>query len=400
MKSTIENLAVAKKLAFLVGIPLLLLLVVAGLTSRDLNEAKHFVAVESTKSTVGMYNAGELRSHLYKVISWTFRSLATKDPNVKATVDKQLDDNIKDIEEHRGNLKTAAQGTSRESEVTFVSGQIDSLLAAVQAARAGATDKVGTAKSAQSFEEFLVKFDKALEDREEKISEGYHDTSLKDNTKSVASLDRTAVVLWSATAFSFLAATFVFFQIKKSFDGPVKAFTDRMVSVRDHCATNLEAGIRALAAGDLTYDVQPATSALPTGRKDEFGKLSDLFNEVLAKLQAAIGSYNDSRFSLSDLVRHVSQQATDVQETSAGVAAAASQSGNAATEIAEASQRLAQGATDAAGVMDTLNNEVNQVGQGSRNQAKLIADTEAVLEKAGEGITGVAGAAQQVSALA
>jgi len=388
---------VVSKLAFLVGVPVALMTLVGVMVSRDLADTSHFLSDESAQTNNALYNAGELRGHMNKVQSLTFQVLAAG-KNADPGLVKALEENQADVDEHRGNLEKYSKGLPIEADANVVTQVAPALVKASRQAVDSA--KANPSKAAGAFAEYLKQFEQELANKDQTLLEDLNALMEKDGKESVSKLSKTTLLLWLSIGVSAALAVFILAQIAASIKAPVKAFVDRMVSVRDHCATNLEAGIQSMAAGDLTYDVQPATTSLPTGRKDEFGMLSELFNEVLLKLQAAIGSYNDTRYSLSELIHHVAKQANEVQDTSAGLASASAQSGNAATEIAEASQRLAQGATEAAGVMDSLNQQVALVGEGSNSQAKMVAETEAVLEKAGEGISGVAAAAQQVSALA
>ncbi|MBJ7331359.1 MAG: methyl-accepting chemotaxis protein [Solirubrobacteraceae bacterium] len=74
---------------------------------------------------------------------------------------------------------------------------------------------------------------------------------------------------------------------------------ERLRSLDDHCLTNLSSGLAAIAAGDLTVEVQPQTTPIAaTGAQGDLAELVGLFNSMLGKAQAALESYNAMREDL------------------------------------------------------------------------------------------------------
>jgi methyl-accepting chemotaxis protein len=70
-------------------------------------------------------------------------------------------------------------------------------------------------------------------------------------------------------------------------------------SLQTHCLTNLAGGLDAMASGDLTVAVIPATSPIATRPDDpEAAELVDLFNTMLATAQRALERYEDLRADL------------------------------------------------------------------------------------------------------
>jgi methyl-accepting chemotaxis protein len=70
---------------------------------------------------------------------------------------------------------------------------------------------------------------------------------------------------------------------------------DRLKSLDGHCLTNLGKGLDAMIEGDLTVDVQPATTPLTSGNGLAIGSLGETFNSMLAKAQAGLVGYNTVR---------------------------------------------------------------------------------------------------------
>jgi methyl-accepting chemotaxis protein len=119
---------------------------------------------------------------------------------------------------------------------------------------------------------------------------------------------------------------------------------DRLTSLRDVCLTGLGNGLEAASKGDLTVDVQPATTALTTASGKDLGSLGEVFNGMLANAQGGIGSYNTMRHGIADLVGQISHHSSSVAGASEQMAATTHEVGSAITEIANAAGNVASGA--------------------------------------------------------
>ena len=73
---------------------------------------------------------------------------------------------------------------------------------------------------------------------------------------------------------------------------------ERLTSLETNCLTNLERGVEAMRAGDLTVDVQPATTPLPPTGDPDIDEIGEIFNRMLGKAQNALTSYNAVREEL------------------------------------------------------------------------------------------------------
>ncbi|HUR84453.1 MAG TPA: methyl-accepting chemotaxis protein [Solirubrobacteraceae bacterium] len=69
----------------------------------------------------------------------------------------------------------------------------------------------------------------------------------------------------------------------------------RMKSLDGHCLTNLGKGLDAMIEGDLTIDVQPATTPLAAHNGHAIGSLGETFNSMLSKAQSGLVGYNTVR---------------------------------------------------------------------------------------------------------
>lgn len=75
---------------------------------------------------------------------------------------------------------------------------------------------------------------------------------------------------------------------------------ERMKSLDGNCLTSLGNGMQAMVEGDLTVDVQPATTFLESAPEQNLGSLAETFNSMLAKAQGGLELYNAVREDLRE----------------------------------------------------------------------------------------------------
>jgi len=164
--------------------------------------------------------------------------------------------------------------------------------------------------------------------------------------------------------------------------------------------TNLQRAIQALEAGDLSVSIKADTKPLQISTQDEFGKLSSIYNAMLAQIQDTIQSFRNAQAALIALVRSVAESSQSVSSTSQQLAASTEQSGQASNEIAKGSEQLAQQATEAAQAMDNLDRAIRTVQQGSEAQREAAQQAEEGMRQAAKAVEEVARSAQQMAASA
>src|SRR5579871_2810002 len=147
--------------------------------------------------------------------------------------------------------------------------------------------------------------------------------------------------------------------------------------LKEHCLTDLVAGLDAMKSGDLTRQVTPVTRRVEeTSQHAETQELIDLFNSMLGKAQAALVSYNQVREQLGELIGKIGENAGKVAAATEQVSASAQQMSTAIGEIAHAAGDVAGGAEKQ--VM------LSQQAQEVTNEAVGLAAT--AKQVAGEGV--------------
>jgi methyl-accepting chemotaxis protein len=82
-------------------------------------------------------------------------------------------------------------------------------------------------------------------------------------------------------------------------DAAIADLSEKLRSLDGNCLTNLERGLAAVAAGDLTVEVRSVTTPIETtSRRADVQELIEVFNSMLTRAQAALESYEATREQL------------------------------------------------------------------------------------------------------
>jgi methyl-accepting chemotaxis protein len=200
------------------------------------------------------------------------------------------------------------------------------------------------------------------------------------------------IALLAALAIGIVAAVALTRSIRRS----VTQVLSRLSSLRDHCVTDLNAGLHAFAAGDLTHDVTAITAPIPNPGSDEIGDIARATNEIRDNFVAMIDSYNASRAALGELVGQVAGSAGAVSSASEQMATTSDEAGRAVSEIAGAVGEAAAGAerqvrsiAEARRLADEV---VAVTGRSSQDATSAARVAEEARVLAGDGATAVDGA--------
>ncbi len=90
--------------------------------------------------------------------------------------------------------------------------------------------------------------------------------------------------------------------ITRSLTGPIHELAERTDRLKSVCVTGLDAGLSALAKGDVTVPVVPSTHPLEYTRADEIGDLARTVDAMILRMHAVTKSYTTVRTVIGDLV--------------------------------------------------------------------------------------------------
>jgi len=101
-----------------------------------------------------------------------------------------------------------------------------------------------------------------------------------------------------------LAASGIAYLLTRRISGGLAPLRDRLQSLRDHCLTDLQGGLNAMAGeGDLSHEVTPVTTPVDVRGGDEIAALGEIFNDMLDHAQSTIIAYNSMRARTADMGR-------------------------------------------------------------------------------------------------
>ena len=161
---------------------------------------------------------------------------------------------------------------------------------------------------------------------------------------------------------------------------------ERLRSLESHDATDLRAGLDAVAAGDLTRPVVPATPAIESPGQDELGQIAVATNGIRDRIAGSVEAYNAMRDRLSGLIGEVAGSARTVASASEQMATTSQEAGQAVGEIASAVGEVAAGAERQARSVDAVRSTAESAAGTARDSAHRA-----------EGAAGAAGEARDVA---
>ena len=150
--------------------------------------------------------------------------------------------------------------------------------------------------------------------------------------------------------------------------------TDRLHGLSEHCLAELGEGLTAAAAGDLSVEAVPTTTALASANGFALGELGGVFNTMLGQAQGGLSSYNEMRLSIAAMIRQIAATSGQVNESSQNMTSAARETGAAIEQIAEASNSVAAGAEKQVGMVHDVQNITTEAVELSAHAREVAAN--------------------------
>lgn len=171
------------------------------------------------------------------------------------------------------------------------------------------------------------------------------------------------------------------FILTRAVTKPILIIAGKLESIATKCAVWLGEGANALANGDLTYRITPATTPVENPGNDEIGVMGQNFNIMLGNLQGTIDSFNRACEDLGDLVQQIGAGSNTVAESSTSLAAVSDQIAAGATQIASGSQSLAASASEAASTVEQIEDSAKQITEGSFSLASGAVEAASIVQE-------------------
>ena len=124
----------------------------------------------------------------------------------------------------------------------------------------------------------------------------------------------------------------------------LEALVERMETLSEQDLAALENALAAVAAGDLTVAVPATTEPLTAEEDAQLGRLAEIFNEMLRRLQSSVHGYDEMRARVAAMLRQIATETQAVAAASQQMATTSEETGRAIGEIASAVGEVAAGA--------------------------------------------------------
>ncbi len=302
------------------------------------------------------------------------------------TTIKELDTAMAaDLETLRGENLNATQKDQLTTAETAI-GDWTKARDAGPLAKADAGDQAGAVTAAlygPGGQHFQDAFDKVVEFSKETATVAKQSDAAAKSTTSTA----TTLMIAIAVIASLIAAGTAFF-VARSITKPLSELVKRLKSLQEHCIADLSAGMKAIAGGNLTVDVTPVTAKIDTYPNDEVGTAAIATNDIIDNMVATIGNYNQTRHSLSDLMRQIQSSAEQVNTAQRELSQSADQAAQATQQIAQTSNQVAEGTNqtaksvqDVSASMNQLDSAIAQVAEGTDQTSRSVRDVNASVDE-------------------
>jgi methyl-accepting chemotaxis protein len=206
----------------------------------------------------------------------------------------------------------------------------------------------------------------------ERISQRVAELRTADLAQARAAADRARLLGILAAAIGTLLAAAIGFAIWRSCTRGLPALRQRFASLKDNCLKDLSTGLAAVANGDLTAGARPVTEPIRSTSSDEIGDLARSFDDMLAKVQASVESYNAMRVRLHEMIGAVARTSQSVVTASSQMASTSVEAGRAVCEIATAVGSVAQGADQQVHMVEQARSSADETSQAAA-QARAVA---------------------------
>jgi methyl-accepting chemotaxis protein len=174
-----------------------------------------------------------------------------------------------------------------------------------------------------------------------------------------------------------LAAIWLFVGFFLAVRGAVAAISGRLRSLTERDTTDLRAGLEAVAARDLTLEIEPSTPAIERIDRDELGEVARAVNAIRDNTVASVEAYNATRLALAAAIGQVAGTAERVSRASGDMAVTSHEAGRAVGEIAAAVQDVAQGAERQVQTVGSARSSTDEVAAATQQSSADVQETVA-----------------------
>jgi methyl-accepting chemotaxis protein len=197
-----------------------------------------------------------------------------------------------------------------------------------------------------------------------------------------------------------LLAMAIAFLIARAIKAAVVQVLDRLEKLQDNEATELAAGLDAMAAGDLTVSVTTSTEPIEDPSGDEIGRNGSAVNNLRDQFDTSVEAYNSMTAKLRGLIGEVAGSAGIVASASQQMSSTSEETGRAVGEIAHAIGDMAAGSERQVQMTESARTSADEVAVAAEQSSRTAEATSGVADEArGAAREGVEAAEQATEAM-
>ncbi len=230
------------------------------------------------------------------------------------------------------------------------------------------------------------------------------DAAVRDAQDASAFALRLALLLG---ALAFLAALWLASMTAARIVRRVGAIEAVLTSMAEGCATDLAAGLSAMASGRLSVRVSQAGEPIETSGSDEIARTADAANHVVLRIGEVAAGYEKARASIETTMGEVKDAADQLATTSAEMSSTSAMAGRASTQVAATIAQVAAGASEQADAASSTTSAVaelaaviEQVQTGAGRVTDQVNEAAAALGEMSEALTNASASSREVQAVA
>ena len=129
-----------------------------------------------------------------------------------------------------------------------------------------------------------------------------------------AAVSEKSLIIALISAASVGIISFLGFFLSKKIIVPISLIKERMAFLENNCLNNLNNGLKSLAIGDLSKNVEKKTKQIMLNQNDEVGKIAESFDSMVTKTQSAVDSYNTVREKISEVTNELQIVISEAKE--------------------------------------------------------------------------------------
>lgn len=191
--------------------------------------------------------------------------------------------------------------------------------------------------------------------------------------------------------------------VARRLTAPIGTFVQRLEQLSTVDVAALSEGMGAMAQGDLTHAVAPATEPIDVTGHDEIARAGRALNDAIARTGQSLEAYEHTRTALAGMIGGVAKSADHLNRASDEMASTAEQTGRAVQEIATAVETVAHGAEKQVRMVAATRQRADAVGDTVRESARVAQESAAAADRAAavavEGVSAARAATEAMAAV-